>query len=104
MTVPLKEAFDVFQDIRGMIIFYLFIMEESIQSAGMAAYMLRKQGNITESKIVAVWCDTNLITDAMAFNQSIGVAAWPMNEAFRCFFDAARKNMQAYLVDPPEGE
>lgn len=100
MAIPLREAFDIFNDVRGMITFYLFIMEEAVQTGAMAAYLARKEGNIELSKTYASWVDENLITTAINFNTTVGIVAYPMNEAFKSFYDAARQSIQYYQNDP----
>lgn len=104
MAIPAKAAFDVFMDIRGTVVFYLFILEESIQTAMMGCYLARKEGEISRSQILAIELKQGLIADAKAFNQSIGTVAYPMNEAFGAFFEQSEKMCTFYASPPPPEE
>jgi len=91
-------AFKVFQDVRGTITFYMFIIEEAIQTAGMTAYMLKKAEKIDEAKAQAQWTIDNLINPLLEFCDSPAAAmAYPMNLAYKAFAEAAKKAMEAYL-------
>ncbi len=93
-----KKAFDVFINIRETIAFYMFIIEEAIQTAGMAAYMLKKAEKIDEAKAQAQWTIDNLINPLIEFADSPAAAmAYPMNLAYKAFAQAAKKTMEAYL-------
>ena len=94
-----KEAFDVFMNVRETIAFYMFIVEEAIQTAGMAAYMLKKADKIAEAKQQAQWTIDNLINPLLEFCDSPAAAmAYPMNLAYKAFAEAAKKTMEAYLT------
>lgn len=93
-----KEAFYVFTNVRETVAFYMFIVEEAIQTAGMAAYMLKKAGKIDEAKQQAQWVIDNLINPLLEFCDSPAAAmAYPMNMAYRAYAEAAKKAMEAYL-------
>lgn len=91
-------AFQVFQDVRGTIAFYMFIIEEAIQTAGMTAYLLKKAGKTEEAKEQAQWVINNLIEPLLSFAESpTAQIAYPMNLAYKAFAEAAKKAMEAYL-------
>lgn len=100
MAIPAKAAFDVFMDVRGTVVFYLFILEESIQTAMMGCYLASKAGETSRSQILAIELKQGLIADAKAFNQSVGIVAYPMNEAFGAFYTQA-ENMCNFYANPP---
>lgn len=104
MAVPAKELFNVFTDVRGMVTFYLFILEESIQTAMMGAYMARKDGMISQSQIIALELKQGLIADAKAFNTLVGPVAYPMNDAFAAFFQASEDMCTFYIQSTPPEE
>lgn len=97
-------AFDAFLNARGMIIFYMFILEEAAQTGGMAAYLAYKDGNGAEAAAHAQWVKDNVITDGRAFAQSVGIAGAPMNDAFITFFNASERAMTYYATHTPSGE
>lgn len=90
-------AFDVFMDARGMVTFYMFIMEEASQCLGMAAYLAHKDEDPLGAQAYAQYNRDNIITQAKAFCGTIGITAYPMNEAFGAYFDAQDRAMQFYL-------
>lgn len=98
MASTTAAAFDVFMDARGMITFYLFIMEEAAQTLGMAAYLAHKDEDPIGAQAYAQYNLDNIITPAKAFCGTIGIAAYPMNDAFAAYFDAADRTMQFYLA------
>lgn len=96
-------AFDVFMNARGMIVFYMFIMEEAAQTGGMAAYLAYKDGNGGEAAAHANWVMANIITPGRAFAQTVGVAGYPMNDAFISYFNASERAMTYYATHTPAG-
>lgn len=93
-----KKAFDAFINVRETIAFYMFIIEEAIQTAGMAAYMLKKADKIAEAKQQAEWTINNLINPLIEFADSPAAAvAYPMNLAYKAFAESAKRAMEAYL-------
>jgi hypothetical protein len=101
MEIPGAAAFDVFNDIRGMVIFYLFILEEAAQTAGMACYMCYKDNRTTQAAEHAQWIKDNITTNGRTFAQTIGLVAYPMNDAFITYFDAADKANDYYATHEP---
>ena len=76
---------------------YLFIIEESIQTVGMACWTLYKANRISEVRELAQWVLNEIIDPAIVFNEQYGKVAYPLNEAYGVFYEASRKNMETYL-------
>ncbi|MHC1611629.1 MAG: hypothetical protein ACXQTW_08595 [Candidatus Methanospirareceae archaeon] len=93
-----KEAFEVFSNVRETIAFYMFIVEEAIQSAGMAAYISYKAENYERAKEIAQFMISELIEPLKEFAESpAGWTAYPMNLAYISFAESARKVAETYL-------
>ena len=90
-------ALDIIEDVRGSIAMYLFIIEEAIQTAGMACYLLYRMKKYDECKNTAQWVIDNLIDPALEFVNTYGYAAYPLNMAYETFYKSARKTMETYL-------
>jgi len=90
-------AVDVIEDVRGSIAMFMFIIEEAIQSVGMACYLLRKANRVEECRNVAQWAIDNLINPALEFCKTYGYAAYPLNMAYESFYNAAKKTFETYL-------
>ena len=90
-------ALDVVEDVRGSIAMYLFIIEEAIQTAGMACYILYRQKKYDELRNTARWIIDNLIDPALEFVKTYGYAAYPLNLSYEVFYKSARKTMETYL-------
>jgi len=90
-------ALDLIEDVRGSIAMYMFIIEEAVQTAGMAAYMYHKAGLNQKAKEQAQWVLDNLIYPALDFVETYGYLAYPLNMAYDAFFKAAEQTMNAYL-------
>lgn len=88
---------DIVEDVRGSIGMYLFIIEEAIQTIGMANYLAYKAGKMERVKEIAQWTIDEVIDPAINFNNIYGYIAYPLNQAYAVFYDAARKNMETYL-------
>lgn len=101
MELPGAAAFEIFNDIRGMVIFYMFIMEEAAQTAGMAAYCAYRDKRQSQAAAAADWTVQNVITPGRAFSLSVGLVGYPMNEAFATFFDASERAMNYYATHEP---
>lgn len=104
MGLPTSEAFGIFNDVRGMVIFYMFIMEEAAQTAGMAAYLAYKDKFQSEAAAHANWNLSNVINPGKSFCGGVGVVGYPMNEAFSTFFDASARAMNYYATHTPPDE
>lgn len=92
-----KIALDVIKDVRGTLIFYGWVICESLGSVGMACYMLHKAGRKDEAKALASWAINNLANPAIDFASSYGYAMYPMNIAYKLYYDSAKKLLETYL-------
>lgn len=93
-----KDTFKVFVNVRETVTFYMFIMEEAAQTAGMAAYVAYKAGNIDRAKEIARYMKDELIDPLEDFAKSpAGVLAFPMNLAYISFATASRLTADTYL-------
>ena len=91
-----KSAFDVFEDVRGTISFYMFIIEEAIQTANMACYLLYKAGLYDELEEVLNWLENELVNPLESFANGVGVVAYPMNLSYISFAEASKKLINSY--------
>jgi len=90
-------ALDVVQDVRGSIAMYLFIIEEALQTLGMACYLYQK-ANMKESvRNLAKWAIDNVVDPAIEFNNTYGAAAYPLNMAYDTFYHSSRISFQTYI-------
>ena len=91
-------AFEVFEDVRGAVAMYMFIIEESIQTVGMANWILYKNNQISKMQENAEWIRDNLAQPLKNFATSgYGTVAYPMNLAYAKFADATLKTVEAIL-------
>jgi len=90
-------ALDVIEDVRGSVAMYLFIIEESIQTLGMACYLLAKQERWNDLLDLANWIIANVINPAIDFNNTYGMVAYPLNMAYDTFYKASKTNMENYI-------
>lgn len=104
MNLPVGAAFEIFNDVRGMVIFYMFILEEAAQTAGMAAYLAYRDGHGDEAAETANWNLTNIITPGRQFCDTLGLVGYPMNDAFKAYFDASEKSMIYYATHTPPAD
>jgi len=91
-----KSAFDVFEDVRGTCSFYMFIIEEAIQTVNMGAYLLYKAGLYSELEELLNWEEANLVNPLKDFANGVGVISYPMNLAYSTFADATKKLIESY--------
>lgn len=91
--------------VRQEAIFYCFIVEEAVQSLGMACYLLTKAEKYTLAAELAnyaieSYCQpmikmcSDVTTDNDSYN--IGIVMMPTNSAFHSFFVASEKNFRMY--------
>jgi hypothetical protein len=98
-----KSAFNIFESVHSVVSFYMFIVEESIQTVGMSIFLAQKMGNYDDMKALAQWCKGELVDELKEFANGAGILAFPMNVAFDKFADAAGKAMDFYIgMEPPE--
>jgi len=90
-------ALDVVQDVRGSIAMYLFILEEAIQTVGMSVYLMHKANMDEEVRSQAKWILDEIINPAIEFNNTYGMLAYPLNQAYSTFYESAKRNMETYL-------
>jgi len=90
-------ALDVIQDVRGTLGMYLFIIEEAIQTVGMACYLNWKEGNYSKVLEIANYVLDEIINPAIDFNNTYGWAAVPLNLAYGVFYKAAKTTMENYI-------
>ncbi|MBT0160791.1 hypothetical protein G4O51_12495 [Candidatus Bathyarchaeota archaeon A05DMB-2] len=88
---------DTIQDTRGSVGMFMFILEESCQTMGMACYLLQKTGKWAELKSMAEYMLTELIEPALEFVSIYGHIAYPWNLAYQTFFESAKKTAQTYI-------
>lgn len=89
-------AWDVVQDARGTCGMFMFILEESIQTAGMACYLLQKEGKWQELLELATDALDNLIAPALDFVNLYGTIAAPLHSAYIAFYQTAQKTFTTY--------
>lgn len=90
-------AFNAFEKINSVVSFYMFIIEESIQTISLAIYMSNKAGNTQKMKELAQWNLNELVNPLKQFCDGAGYLGFPMNLAFKKFAEATEKAMQYYL-------
>jgi len=84
-----KEVWELFSDIRGAVGMYMFILEEAIQTAGMASWIYYKEGMKDKMKENELWVKDNLATPLKEFAESpSGYIAYPLNIAYAKFAEA----------------
>ena len=94
-----KEAFEVFQDIRGAIGMYMFIIEESIQTANMGNWILFKAGLYDKMKENITYIRNLLAQPLKDFsNGPVGYVAYPLNICYSLFADATLKALDAQEI------
>lgn len=90
-------AFKAFEKVNSVVAFYMFIVEESIQTVSLAIYLSNKAGNTEKMKELAQWNKTELIDPLADFSNGAGYLGFPMNLAFAKFAEASDKAMDYYL-------
>ena len=91
-----QSAFSVFEDVRGTCGFYMFIIEEAIQTVNMGAYLLYKAGLYDELEELLNWEMNELVNPLKEFANGVGVIAYPLNLSFDAFAEASKKLIEAY--------
>jgi len=97
-----KIALDLVQDVRGTLGMYLFIIEEAIQTVGMACYLNWKEGNYSKVIEVANYVLDEIINPAIDFCATYGSATYPLNIAYDVFYKAAKTSMENYIAQAQE--
>jgi len=93
-----KEAFQIFMDVRGACGMFMFILEEAIQTAGMASWILYKEGKLQEAKENENWIEQMLAKPLKQFAEGpAGYLAYPLNLAYIKFAEATIKKKEAFM-------
>ena len=90
-------AFNAFEKINSVVAFYMFIIEESIQTVSLAIYLSQKAGNTEQMKQLAQYNLNELINPLKEFCDGAGYLGFPMNLAFKKFAEASEQAMNYYL-------
>jgi len=91
-----KEAFEVFEDIRGAVGMYMFIIEESIQTANMGNWILFKAELYNEMKENIEWIRSELANPLKDFCENpVANVAYPLNLSYAMFAEATLKSLEA---------
>ena len=92
-----KELWEVFSDVRGAVGMFMFILEEAIQTAGMATWILYKNEDIEGAKQNEEWIKNNLAIPLKQFAESpSGYLAYPLNIAYKAFAEAAIRKAELF--------
>ena len=89
---------DIIQDVRGSVAMYMFIIEEAIQTIGMACYQAKQAKDYDLMRELARYAIDNLVNPAIEFVDIYGVLAYPLNMAYKEFYLAAKKTFETYLT------
>ena len=91
-----KEAFEVFEDIRSAISMYMFIIEEAIQTLNMANWVLYKANLLDKVKENIDYIRSNLAQPLKDFAESpAGYVAYPMNISYIAFAESTLKALDS---------
>jgi len=90
-------AFNAFEKVNSIVAFYMFIIEEAIQTVSMAIYLSNKSGNTDLMKQLAQYNLNELINPLKSFCDGTGYLGFPMNLAFKKFAEASEQAMNYYL-------
>jgi len=90
-------AFDAFEKVNSTVAFYMFIIEESIQTVSLAIYLSNKAGNKETMRQLAQYNKDELIQPLKDFCDGTGYLGFPMNLAFKKFAEASEQAMNYYL-------
>lgn len=83
--------------LHGTIGMFMFILQESAQTLGMAAFIAIRNDRLDLAKKLATHAITEICDPAIDFTNDFGWAAYPLHMAYREFFLAAKRNFQTYL-------
>ena len=92
-----KKSFDVFVNIRETVVFYMFILEEAIQTMSMSVWQAYQAGDKEHCYELINYNLNELIYPLRDFaNGPIGALGWPMNASFAAFAEASAESMKNY--------
>lgn len=92
-----KIALDMVEWVHGTIGMFMFILEEAAQTAGMACYVAKREGQDDLVKSIADYAIREICDPGIDFCNTYGAAAYPLHMAYKEFFTAAKKTFQTYL-------
>lgn len=84
--------------VHGTVGMFMFILQESAQTLGMACFISIRNDRLDLAKELASYAITEICDPAIDFCNNFGWAAYPLHMAYREFFKAARKNFETYLT------
>jgi len=90
-------AFEVFERVNSVVAFYMFIIEESIQTVSLAIYLSNRAGHKEIMQALAQYNLEELIKPLKSFCDTVGWVGFPMNLAFKKFAEASEQAMNYYL-------
>lgn len=97
-------AWDIVEDVRGSCAMFMFIIEEAVQTIGMACYLAQKKKQWNVLREYADFALYELIEPALQFVDQYGNLAYPLNGAYKAFFEAAKKTFLQYKQMAAEGQ
>ena len=90
------EAFQVFEDVRGAVSMYMFILEESIQTLNMANWILFKAKLFDKLSENINYIRNELAIPLRDFSNSpVGYLAYPMNLSYVAFAESTLKALDS---------
>ena len=92
-----KIVLDKIEWVHGTVGMFMFILQESAQTLGMACFMSKRHGRPDIARELAGYAIREVCDPAIDFCDDFGWAAYPLHIAYREFFLAARKNFETYL-------
>jgi len=91
-----SEAFNVFEDVRGAVAMYMFILEESIQTLNMANWILYKAKLFDKLSENINYIRNELAIPLRDFSNSpAGYLAYPMNLSYSAFAESTLKALDS---------
>ena len=97
MALAINIAIELIEEVRSSIAMYMFIVEESIQTIGMACYLAYKKQQWDKVMEYANYAINELINPAIEFANLYGNFAYPLHFAYLAFYESAKKTMRNYI-------
>ena len=91
-------AIDLIEEVRGSIAMFMFIIEEAIQTIGMACYLAYKKQQWDKVIEYATYAINELIDPAIEFADTYGNFAYPLHFAYKAFYETSKKTMENYIT------
>jgi len=95
--VKWKMPLEIIKDVRGTLIFYGWVICESLGSASMACYLLKKEKKYKEMKEIAQWAINELIEPYLEWIDYYKFMIAPMDIAYKLYCESQRKLFETYL-------